>query len=92
VRAERHREQTLLSPALDLAPDVEEGAGDRPVADDLDRARLLDDVERVGIAGRSGDVIRRVEAADDRRERVRPRGTARPAGRADENQSDQQGR
>ena len=47
------------------------------VAHDLDRARLLDDVERRRIAGRARHVDGRREAAHDRRERERSR-CARP--------------
>ena len=51
LRAERHREEALLAAAHDELADVEERAGDLAALNDADRARLLDDIERVGSPG-----------------------------------------
>ena len=70
---ERDREQPLLAAALDPAADVEEGAGHLTALDDLDRARLLDDVQRRRVTRRRRDVDGRGKAARDLLERHRPR-------------------
>src|SRR6185436_4050902 len=83
VRAEGHRQEPLLAAAQDDAADVEERPRDLSAAHDLDRSSLLDDVERVRIAGRGGDKDRRVEAAGDLREgEARGRARARRAATA----------
>ena len=66
---ERDREEPLLAAAANPAADVEEGAGHLAALDDLDRALLLDDVQRRRVAGRRRDVDGRREAARDLLER-----------------------
>ena len=65
VGRERDRQQALLAAADHLAAHVEERAR-QPLAGahDADRAALLDDEDAARVAGRRGDVQRRVEAAD----------------------------
>src|SRR5205085_11624482 len=67
---ERERQQPLLSPALHLAANVEERPRDAAAPDDLDRARLLDDVQRRRVAGRTAYVDRGVESGEERCERA----------------------
>ena len=65
VGREGHREQALLAAGRDLRADVEERLGQRlAAADDDDLPRLLDDEEPPLVAGRRGEVERRLEVAD----------------------------
>src|SRR5690606_24033606 len=64
VGREGDREQAALAAVADPAAQVEEGAGAAAAAQGDDPARLLDDEEEAGEAGRAGDVDGLAEAAD----------------------------
>src|SRR4051812_35289920 len=81
--------ESLLPARLHAAADVEERAGKRAVPDDPDRAQLLDDIERAGIARRARHVHRRCKTTDDLRELMRG---ARRAGCAAHEQAEAEGR
>jgi hypothetical protein len=65
VGRERHRQQPLLAARRDQLADVQERLAQRlAAADHLDLPGLLDNEEPARVAGRRGDVDRRVERPD----------------------------
>jgi hypothetical protein len=55
ARAEGNGEQSTLASATDVITNVEERSGNSPIIDVADRAGLFDDIQAIGLGGRTRD-------------------------------------
>src|SRR4029453_14594155 len=75
LRVERETEETLLPTGEHAIPHVEEEAVSQPAAvDDANRPSLLDDIEPIALAARSGHLHRLGEPSGDHDASERARG------------------